>query len=300
MLLGYLFALLAMLSIGALGILSKLADRKGCPPLSTTFVLFGGAAALIAIYIGVFQRTALLPPTIVIATAVPFGAMALLAFWVFLYGLQFGKITTSWIFMNLSAVLPAALSAVIYHERIGIGKALVLSLVVVSILLLWKDKQEDSSTNANENTKAAQTNVRIWIVAMLGAFALNGICPFGLRILASKALAQQFASIYLFYWYIAGFAFASVWLLRRRPRIGRTNVWIGLVMAVASVGGQLFMGLAMARGTPGSVVYMLAMGTSIVVVVFGGALFFRERVGNYARAGIAVGLIAVVLLGASG
>ena len=47
--------------------------------------------------------------------------------------------------MNMSAIVPATLSAVIYRERITAAKAVVLVLVVVSILLLWKDKQEDSA-----------------------------------------------------------------------------------------------------------------------------------------------------------
>jgi multidrug transporter EmrE-like cation transporter len=70
-----------------------------------------------------------------------------------------------------------------------------------------------------------------------------------------------------------------------------------LIMAVASVGGQFFMGLALSNGVPGSVVYMLGMGASMCVVVLGGVLFFHERVGTFAKLGIVVGLVAAVLLG---
>jgi len=73
-----------------------------------------------------------------------------LAFWVFLYGLRLGKISTSWVFMNLSAAVPAVLSAVIYKEKIGFRKLMVLSLVVVSILLLWKDMKERTDSSARE------------------------------------------------------------------------------------------------------------------------------------------------------
>jgi hypothetical protein len=54
---GYLFALAGMVSIGSIGLLSKLAERRGCSPHAI--------------------------------------ALAVLAFWVFLYGLRFGPITTS-------------------------------------------------------------------------------------------------------------------------------------------------------------------------------------------------------------
>src|SRR3954447_18815908 len=104
MVIGYVYAVLAMLSIGILGILSKLADKWRCTPLNTTLVLFGGSTLFMAGYVAFVQRTSLVPPSAVMSTALFFGALAVVAFWVFLYGLQFGKITSSWIFMNLSAV----------------------------------------------------------------------------------------------------------------------------------------------------------------------------------------------------
>jgi len=295
MFIGYLFAVLAMLSIGILGILSKLADSKGCTPLNTTLVLFGGSTVFMGLYVSLVQGQSLNPPRIVSGTALFFGALAVLAFWTFLYGLQFGKITTSWIFMNLSAVVPASLSTVIYHEKIGALKALILGLVVLSIFLLWKDKQTESGQVTNMGP--ARANVKIWITAMLCAFVLNGVCPFGLRVLAGRGLAQQYTPVYLVYWYLAGFAFGLLGLIKARQRLFLANLIIGLIMAVASVGGQFFMGLALSNGVPGSVVYMLGMGASMCVVVLGGVLFFHERVGTYAKLGIVVGLVAAVLLG---
>jgi drug/metabolite transporter (DMT)-like permease len=297
---GYLFAVLAMLSIGILGILSKLADSKGCTPLNTTLVLFGGSTVFMGLYVSLIQNESLRPPRIVGGTALFFGALAVLAFWVFLYGLQFGKITTSWIFMNLSAVVPATLSAVIYREKISLLKALVLSLVVLSIFLLWKDKQIESEEIATQTDVPARANVKIWITAMLCAFLLNGVCPFGLRILAGRGLAHQYTPVYLVYWYLAGFAFGLIGLIKGRRRLSLANLIIGLMMAVASVGGQFFMGLALSNRVSGSVVYMLGMGASMCVVVLGGVLFFGERVGTYAKLGIVVGLVAAVLLGATG
>jgi drug/metabolite transporter (DMT)-like permease len=289
---------MAMLSIGALGILSKLADRDDCTPLNTTLVLFGGSTLIMALYVSVIQRASLTPPPFVTGTALFFGALAVLAFWVFLYGLQFGKLTTSWIFMNLSAIVPAILSAVLYHEQVTLLKALVLSLVIVSIVLLWKDKQQESGPESG--AASTEGNLKIWIGAMLCAFVLNGVCPFGLRVLEGRGMGAQYTPVYLVYWYLAGFLVGCLALFRTRRRLSRANLFIGLVMAAASVGGQFFMGMALARGVPGSVVYMLGMGASLCVVALGGILFFRERVGVYAKLGLAIGLAATVLLGAAG
>ena len=300
MFIGYLFAVLAMLSIGVLGILSKLADRPDCTPLNTTLVLFGGSSVIMGLYVRFIQGETLNPPKMVSGTAIFFGALAVLAFWVFLYGLQFGKITTSWIFMNLSAIVPAALSTILYHEKLGVLKALVLGLVVLSIFLLWKDKQQESGQVLTQSEFPARANVKIWITAMLCAFLLNGICPFGLRVLAGRGLAQQYTPVYLVYWYLAGFGFGLLGLIKSRQKLSLANLTIGLIMAVASVGGQFFMGLALSHGVAGSVVFMLGMGASMCVVVLGGLIFFHERVGTYAKLGIVIGLAAAVLLGATG
>ena len=102
---------------------------------------------------------------------------------------------------------------------------------------------------------------------MLGAFLLNGVCPFGLRVLAGRGLAHQYTPMYLVYWYLAGFAFGLLGLIKERQRVSLANLIIGLMMAAASVGGQFFMGLALLNGVPGSVVFMLGMGASMCVVV---------------------------------
>jgi drug/metabolite transporter (DMT)-like permease len=300
MFIGYVFAVLAMLSIGVLGVLSKLADRKDCTPLNTTLILFGASSVFMGLYVSLVQGGTLNPPKVVTGTAIFFGALAVLAFWVFLYGLQFGKITTSWIFMNLSAVVPAALSAILYHERVSALKAVVLGLVVLSIFLLWKDKQQESGEVPAPGASPVRANVKIWITAMLCAFLLNGICPFGLRVLAGRGLGHQYTPVYLVYWYLAGFVFGLLGLIKSRQGLSRANLAIGLIMALASVGGQFFMGLALSNGVPGSVVYMLGMGASMCVVVIGGILFFHERVRIYAKFGIVIGLAAAVLLGATG
>ncbi len=137
----------------------------------------------------------------------------------------------------------------------------------------------------------------MWIRAMLLALLLNGLCPFGLRILAGMGTGREYIAVYLFYWYLSGFAFGLFWAFRRRQRISRTAVLIGMAMAAASVGGQLFMGLAMAYGAPGNVVYLLAQGASISIVAFGGLVLFQEKVGIYGKTGIAVGFLAAMLSG---
>jgi drug/metabolite transporter (DMT)-like permease len=252
------------------------------------------------LYVSLVQKASLFPPAMVSGTATFFGVLAILALGIFLYGLQFGKITSSWIFLNLSAVVPAVLSVVIYHEGVTVTKALVMGLVVASVVLLWKDKQRESAQFSTQGDVPAHKNVKMWLTTMLAAFLLNGSCVFGLRVLAGRGLAQQFTPVYLVYWYLGGFAFGLLGLIKMRNRLSPANAVIGSLMCLSSIGGQFFMGLALSHGVSGSVVFMVAMGASMCVVVLGGVLFFREHVGIYAKIGIVVGLAAAVLLGTAG
>jgi drug/metabolite transporter (DMT)-like permease len=138
----------------------------------------------------------------------------------------------------------------------------------------------------------------IWLRAMLLVFFLNGISPFGLRILAGWGVAEKYNSIYLFYWYLGGLCILAVCAIINRQPLSRCEVAIGLLMSLASIGGQVSMSLALARGIPGNVVYPVAQ-SSVFVVAPGGVLIFHERVGVYGKIGIGLGLIAAILLGFS-
>jgi drug/metabolite transporter (DMT)-like permease len=141
---GFSLTILAMISIGALGILSKLAERKGCHPLHTSLALFGGATVLMALDVGFSRQVNFAPPVRIAGMGILFGTLAVSAFWVFLYGLRFGKITTSWVFFNLSAAVPVVLSIIVYKESVKFHKLFIFGLVILSIMLLWKDMERDN------------------------------------------------------------------------------------------------------------------------------------------------------------
>lgn len=141
---GYFLTLMGMLSFGALGLLSKLAESRGASPIGTTFALFVSAVGTLGIYLGLSPSHRFATAGPVIGIAVIFGAISMLASWTFLYGLKFGKITTSWVLINLSAVIPTIASTWIYGERMTLRKVGLLLLAVVAVVLLWKDKQQEA------------------------------------------------------------------------------------------------------------------------------------------------------------
>jgi hypothetical protein len=140
----------------------------------------------------------------------------------------------------------------------------------------------------------------MWIKAMLIAFFLNGASAYGLRILAGMGIGEEYTPVYLFYWYAAGMIFILIWAYFRREPLTAKAALIGSCMAVFSVGGQAALGLALAYGAPGNVVFPISMGSSICIVAAGGFLFFKETVSAYGIVGIILGLTAAVLLSMGG
>ncbi len=141
--LGYVMALLSMVSFGLLGNFHKLADRQKCTPFMITVVLFTSSTLIMGLWVLFFKNAMFAPPKEVIGVAIPFGLATVISLWVFQYGIRFGKITTSWVIINLSAAVPTVASTLMYDEPLGVRKLIILALIALAILLLWKDRQLD-------------------------------------------------------------------------------------------------------------------------------------------------------------
>lgn len=155
-LMGYCYALLSMFALGGLGILSKLAERRGCTALATVTVVFITSTLVTGAYVGYGKGANFAPPLSIVAIAIVFGVITALSSWTFLYGLKFGKISTSWVVISLSAAVPTVASTILYHERLGARKLTVLLLAAVAILLLWKDMQQDRPVAAKSGNSGGR------------------------------------------------------------------------------------------------------------------------------------------------
>jgi multidrug transporter EmrE-like cation transporter len=136
----------------------------------------------------------------------------------------------------------------------------------------------------------------VWLRLMLVAFVANGIGPFGLKILTEQGLATRYQAQYLLYWYLGAFVFAIGAFLRGRFPVYRREIWLGALMGSCSLLGQAFTGLALSHGVPGHVAFPITTGGSLFLVATAGLLLFKERVGAYGIAGLALGIVALVAL----
>jgi len=136
----------------------------------------------------------------------------------------------------------------------------------------------------------------LWLQLMLIAFVANGIGPFGLKVLTEEGLATGYQAQYLLYWYVGAFVFAVAALVRSRLRPYGREIWLGALMGGCSLLGQAFTGLALSHGVPGHVAFPITTGGSLFLVGAAGLLLFKEKIGAYGLAGMALGIAALVAL----
>jgi multidrug transporter EmrE-like cation transporter len=128
------------------------------------------------------------------------------------------------------------------------------------------------------------------------AFLTNGLGVFGLRVLSGEGVAESRALQYLALWYTAGLLLAAIVYFRQMRNPQAREAGMGSAMALCSLCGQLGMALALSAGLPGYVVFPVATGGGLVLVVLVGLAIFRERTHALGYLGIAVGVSALILL----
>jgi drug/metabolite transporter (DMT)-like permease len=139
----------------------------------------------------------------------------------------------------------------------------------------------------------------MWFLLMLVIFLTNGMSAFGLKMIAAWGLSETVKYPYLTVWYAGGLAAIALPKLLKGMRVGRTELFWGGVAGALSIGGQVAMAVALSSGVPGHVVFPIAIGGSIFVVALAGRIMFGERVNAPTALGLALGFVAVVLVGVS-
>jgi drug/metabolite transporter (DMT)-like permease len=125
---------------------------------------------------------------------------------------------------------------------------------------------------------------------------MNGLGPFGLKVMAEKGLLHQSHFQYLLWWYAGSGILSFAAFLFEGGGFAAREVAIAFGIGAASFGGQLFSLLALERGGQGYIVFPITTGGNLFVVAAGGVVLYKEHIGPYGIAGIAVGVLSLVLL----
>jgi drug/metabolite transporter (DMT)-like permease len=141
---GFLYIVLSVAGFSLIAIAAKFADLKRCRPAPLCALIYAWAMAASGLF-ALGTGRGLRAPVEVYGIAFLFGVSSIIGILALQNGLRYGKISTSWLVINLSAALPAAGSVLVYHEQVSPRKALALALVVVSVILLWLDENRDKA-----------------------------------------------------------------------------------------------------------------------------------------------------------
>ncbi|QNI37675.1 EamA family transporter [Edaphobacter albus] len=144
----YGFLFLAVASLGMIGVLHKVADHRRCRPEAINlFIFLGGVVVMSVLSFWRFGAAGVLDtPRIAWVTAATCGLLASLAILSFQRGVRYGKISTSWLVINLSMAVPTVLSIVVYREEITRRRAVGLLLAVATLVILWRERVREEAS----------------------------------------------------------------------------------------------------------------------------------------------------------
>jgi multidrug transporter EmrE-like cation transporter len=289
---GLIFCFLGTLSFGLLGCASKFAERKNCQASVLVVFLFGWAT-LVMLVRSAGLRSPLSLPLRAVVLAVACGICAAVAYYAFQYSIGFGKVSVAWLMMNISSATPAVVSVFVYGEKLTLLKVLALGLVLVSLYFIFRGRRAEAQAGTLPLPGQKQAK---WFLLMLVILLTNGMSAYGLKVIAAWGLPETAKFPYLTVWYAAGLVIIGVPTLLQGVRITVREVGWSSILAALSLGGQLAMAVALKLNVPGHVVFPIAIGGSVFIVVLGGRLFFNERMNALTAGGVSCGLAAVVFL----
>jgi drug/metabolite transporter (DMT)-like permease len=295
MTLGYLFLIASLIGFGALGIFHKVADHPTCRPRIITMLLLMWGAVLTGAYTALSSPLGLHIPSKVLGIGAVGGVLASLALFAFQASLRFGKISTSWLILNLCVAVPVVLSIVVYGEKVNGWKWLGMLLVLGAIFLLWWDKKKDLERTGTEQSAPGAGRTLRWLPLIMLAFLANGLAASSQLVLVKVGGGDYVWQFYVVL-YAAGCAVMALTTLVHEGRPNRREFVTAAAMGVASVAGNIAMVKALANQVPGPVAYPVGNGGSLFLVVLAGVLLFKEHVNPVGIAGIAVGIGAVLVL----
>jgi drug/metabolite transporter (DMT)-like permease len=189
---------------------------------------------------------------------------------------------------QLSVLVPMAVSLALYREHPSLVKGVGAGLCLVAMPFLTLDRGV---------SQAGVTGRKLLL--FLSLMVVNGIALTAAKVFNEFAVPEQLNGYMMILMLTAAggclpFAYVAI---RRAPRqrYGRVTwgwgTYLGLVLAL----GQLFMLLSL-RHYPGVVVYPLSQASNVSLVTLVSLLLWRERPGALGFVGIALAVVAIVLV----
>ena len=197
-----------------------------------------------------------------------------------LMGKRGAAITSSMI--QLSVLIPIAVSVFFYGETIDSLQLLGIALAVISLPLLAAKPMQKLELD------------RKVIPMILVTIIVVGFSQLSSKILVQAGLESQNNFFFLSIFTSAAFLVSPLALRNRGSIVGKDGLY-GLGVGVFNVASNRFLLMALTT-LPGAIVFPVSSAGSLLLVTISAIILFKEKVSRVNLVGIALTLIAVVLI----
>jgi len=198
------------------------------------------------------------------------------------------EIAANWTIVNLSVVLPILFSVWWFKDNFNLAKGLGVFFTLAAIIVIGGGFQRDP---------AAERSSR-WLTYIVLAFFLNAWLAVLLRFVPPGR-----GPVFTAYLYGIGFLLVLGYTLAREPRrlpdgalfavsaAAAVTHWSGLMLTMAAL-----VTVGRVSSQAGLIVYPITNGLVIPVAVVLGTLLLKQKIGFRSGIGVALGVVAMLLL----
>jgi drug/metabolite transporter (DMT)-like permease len=280
---GISFLALAVLATSAFMLIMRFSQERGYSVLAVGGANYLTAAAL-AVALTPLHRLHAIPLGLWLLASAS-GVGFVLTYLLLIPALRHHGVATPTAAVQVSMVVPVFLAPLLWHERLGSVQAGGVAISVLAIILLMPP------------SAPRVESLSYWRWALVpGIFALSGGTRTAQKVIAALAAVPAQPALALI-WFGAAAAF-SIGLMARTGWPSRRGEWVtGSLLGAVNLGCMLCVLRALDE-IPATLVFPALSCLSLVVTTAGALLFWRECPTRRAGLGIAVGLLAVLLVGA--
>lgn len=264
-------------------------DPISSPPLMCTFAaLF--IATMFAIMAFAVDGGISFPNKMSFIFAAATGAAYAFAAFFYLVALSCGPYTISLILLNMSSFMPILYSWAFLGESMSATQIAGLTIVIISCILL--------TIARNRGAQASKVNTR-WVIFAVFMFISNSLFSFSIRA-HTKLVPEASSNSFFVATYIIAALFCLIFFLATgglKKKI-KPNPLIAPALGVAvSLSGTLVPMAELPKYLSAALQYPIEKGSSILLGVLVGVVFFKERINKLGYVCIAAIISALCLIG---
>lgn len=197
----------------------------------------------------------------------------------------------------LSMLIPIIFAALVWSDQPSLLQSTGIALALLSLILIGLKPDQQSTAKSNEATDIGKAESGSSLKASLilgGFFLLCGVARVAQE--AFKHVSQETQKpTFLLAAFLAASVPATILLLWRRRKILPTEAVVGTIMGLSN-GAQLWFTLKTLDLVPGYIFFPVSSAGSIIFTMVIAVLWLEERISRRALVGIAIAVVALVMM----